>query len=484
MRYLITVPAAGHRTSTHTFALESAFATHLRELKQELGTRCQEIVVAMAELDAPSYEKLKHELSSIDEAVERIRFVPLHRYGCSKLEFLRGLPRHIQTISQLVYDAHFVHSHFSYDLFRPIGALFCAFGVATGKPVIAVDDIDRRRDAEMFHHTGRWSKRTYLMSKHLYDPARDWLQRAYVRQVDMMLFKELQQVEDYGGGKDHVRLFLDPNFAAEHVVSDAFVAAKTRALRDSERPLRVLYFGRLVPYKGVDKMVEAVAQARARGARLEFDIMGSGEQENALRAQCERLGLQNCVRFIAPRPYGQEFFAVLREHDVLLACPLSGDTPRSAWDALASGMPLLAFDTPFYQSMASISRAVQVTPWPEVASFADALLALAQDKTKLLPMVHDAVRAARENSGKTWLKRRVAWVDELLEMKAPHRHVHEQANAHHDSQNARSAIREQRQRDAHHRQEPTHHAEVNNSLPEDQRRHADRNDRTKAVLGL
>ena len=415
MRYLITVPAAARRTPEHTFAIESAFAQHLRELKQELGPRFTEVVVAMARMDDPSWEKQQHELTTIDERAEQIRFVPLHRYGCSKGEFLRETPQLLKTISGLVREADLVHSHFSYDIFRPIGAWFCLFAVLMRKRVIAVDDIDRRRDAEMFYRTGRWSKRTYWMCKHIYDPLRDLLQRSYVRHIDMMLFKELQQVEDYGQGLPHVRLFLDPNFSEEHVVNDQFVEEKLARLRDPEQPLRVLYFGRFVPYKGVDRMLEAVAKAHARGAKLTFDIMGSGEQEPQLRQQVEQLGLTKHVKFLPPREYGEGFFRVLREHDLLLACPLSADTPRSAWDALASAMPLLAFDTPFYKSMAGISQAVSVTPWPELEPFAEKLYELAANKLLLVPQVQSAVAAARGNSGRAWLKRRVEWIDELIQ---------------------------------------------------------------------
>lgn len=439
-QYLITVPAAGRRLPGQHFALESAFAQHLRELKHELGQRFDTIVVAMAYLDDSSYAALEHELTVIDEQREGIRFVPLYRFGCSKGEFVRELPVLVPQIARLTRESAFVHSHFSYDLFRPIGALFCAFAKAFGKPVIAVDDIDRRRDADMFYRTGRWSIRTYLMCKYLYDPTREFLQRAYVRYVDMMLFKELQQVEDFGHGSEHVRLFLDPNFSLEHVVDDAFVARKQARLSDPELPLRVLYFGRLVPYKGVDKMLEAVARARQSGAQLSFDIMGSGEQSPALQAQCERLGLADIVQFLPPRPYGPAFFEVLRERDVLLACPLSADTPRSAWDALASGMPLVAFDTPFYSSLAGISRAVELTTWPEVEPLAAALQALAADKQQLAPLVRNAVLTARENSGASWLERRVSWIDELLKVEPAHGDVHQQTDAGHDGQHARTAV--------------------------------------------
>jgi glycosyltransferase involved in cell wall biosynthesis len=414
MRYLIIVSAAARRTSDHTFAIESAFAQHLRELKLELGPRFSEIIVAMPWMDDTLWAKLEGELTTVDEQAEQIRFAPMYRFGCGKAEFLSGFPGLLPRIVSLVREADLVHSNFSYDIFRPIGAWFCAAAVILRKPVFAIDDIDRRRDAEMFYRTGRWSKRTYLMCKYIYDPMRDLLARTYVRHIDMMLFKELQQVEDYGKGAEHVRLFLDPNFSQEHIVDDAFVQRKIAELNDSAKPLRVLYFGRFVPYKGIDRMLDAVALARSRGAHLTFNIMGSGEQHNALRAQVERLQLTDYVTFIQPREYGSTFFDVLHEHDLLLACPLAGDTPRSTWDALASGMPTLAFDTPFYKSMATYSGAAIVTPWAELEPFAEELLSLANNKRRLIPMVESAVRTARENSGASWLKRRVKWVEELL----------------------------------------------------------------------
>jgi glycosyltransferase involved in cell wall biosynthesis len=414
MRYLITVPAAARRTSPHQFAIESAFAQHLRELKQALGTRFDEIVVAMAQLSDAEWQRVASELTTIDEQAEHIRFEPLHVYECSKAEFVRALPELVPRIAQLVRESDLVHSHFSYDIFRPIGAIFCLFAALQHKRVIAVEDIDRRRDAEMFYLTGRWSKRTYLTCKYVYDPLRDLLQRAYVRSVDLMLFKELQQVVDYGHGAEHVRLFLDPNFSVEHVVDADFVARKAMALSDPDRPLKLLYFGRFVRYKGVDRMLRAVAQAHQRGANVRFAIMGNGVEQPALRALADELGIAPLIEWVTPRAYGPEFFAVLREHDVLLACPLSGDTPRSAWDALASGMPLIAFDTPFYKSLSALTNALLITPWPEVEPFASAIGELARDKKRLIPLVYNAVAAARDNSGASWLERRVAWIDELF----------------------------------------------------------------------
>jgi glycosyltransferase involved in cell wall biosynthesis len=414
MRYLLLVPAGARRISPTTFAIESAFAEHLRELRRELAPRFRQIVVAMAELDDEEWQAVQGGYARVDEEAEGIQLQTLYPGSAGKLYFARHGAAVFARVARLVRDSHFVHSHLSHDLFRPLGAMACAAAVAMKKPCISVTDIDNRRDAEMNYKVGRWSKRVYLTSRYVYDPIRDAMQRAYVKHLDMVLFKEVQQVEDYGRGAPHVRFFLDPNFAEGQVLDDTQVEARRQGLADAARPLRLLYFGRLVAYKGVDHMLRALAAARAAGANAVLDIMGDGPERAALTALIAELGLGDHVAFLPSRPYGEAFFEVLRARDVLLACPLSADTPRSTWDALASGMPVLAYDTPFYASMASFTQAVVVTPWPEVAPFAARIAELARDKNMLAPMVRAGVMAARENTGASWLKRRVAWVEELM----------------------------------------------------------------------
>lgn len=412
MRYLIVLTAAGRRIDKDHVAMESAFVEHLRTLRHELGPSFHELVVAMAEMTPSDYEEWQASMSIIDEVIEGIRFVPLFTWHGSKLDFARESPRALASLVREVRQADLVHSHCTYDLWRPVEAWAIAMALAMRKPVISITDMDNRRDAEMNLKTGKWGKRTYAICKFVYDPIRDLEQRAIVKTCDLVLFKELQQVEDYGRGAPHVRLFLDPNFLPEHIASDGVLARKVRALEDPDEPLRLLYFGRLVSYKGVDKMIDAVAAARARGAHVELSIMGSGPDELALRRRAAPLG--DAVEWIAPRPYGPAFFQVLRERDVLLACPMSADTPRSTWDALASGMPIIAFDSPFYVGVAKYTGAVRPVAWPSVEALTEAIVGFAADKRALIPMVRKAVEVARANTGAEWMKRRVAWVKELM----------------------------------------------------------------------
>lgn len=417
-RYLIVMTAAAHRTGTGQVAIESALVEHLRTLRTQLGTRFSDIDIAMAEMSTEQYAENRQSMTVIDEQAEHIHFTPLFRWQATKARFIAECPRAFARLASLVKGASLVHSHLSYDLWRPVELMATSLAVAMGKTVISITDMDNRRNAEMNYELGRWSFRPYAMCKYIYDPLRDLQQRAIVKACDLVLFKEIQQVEHYGRGASHVRLFLDPNFLPAHIASDDVVAPKLAELDDPSAPLRVLYFGRLVAYKGVDRMIDAVALAKERGANIRFSIMGSGSEEASLRALVKTRGIEDIVDWVAPREYGPAFFEVLRERHLLLACPLAADTPRSTWDALASGVPILAFATPFYSGIAKYTGAVDVVKWPETAPLAARLVSLANDKSQLVPMVRNAVAAARANTGEEWMKRRVNWVVQLLEPKS------------------------------------------------------------------
>ncbi len=65
--------------------------------------------------------------------------------------------------------------------------------------------------------------------------------------------------------------------------------------RARQRPLKALFIGRLVPYKGADMAVAAAAPLVRRGG-LELDIVGDGPERPALAAQIAEAGIGDRVR--------------------------------------------------------------------------------------------------------------------------------------------------------------------------------------------
>jgi colanic acid/amylovoran biosynthesis glycosyltransferase len=116
-----------------------------------------------------------------------------------------------------------------------------------------------------------------------------------------------------------------------------------------ERPPVVLGVGRLVEKKGFADLIDACAILARKGVRFRCRIIGTGDVEDALRAQVEDLGLEGTVALIGPRPQG-EVIRELQGASLLAApCVVGSDgnrdgLPTVLLEAMALGTPSVSTD--------------------------------------------------------------------------------------------------------------------------------------------
>ncbi len=113
------------------------------------------------------------------------------------------------------------------------------------------------------------------------------------------------------------------------------------------RPAVVAGVGRLVQKKGFCYLVEAIALLAAAGREIRLDVVGTGEEEAALKAQVSALGIEEHVRFCGPLPQAQTR-TVISEAAVLAAPCIVGEDgnrdglPTVLLEAMALGTPCVA----------------------------------------------------------------------------------------------------------------------------------------------
>lgn len=420
MDYLIAVEAVCRPLGPGRFAVESAFLEHLRLLRDKLEPRFSRMVL-VAPVDGRSKdEPLAGHLAVVDEAAERITLVPLHTVGRSSMRFWRDAARFWPRVRQAVREAGVVHGALSSDMYRPAMALVNVAVVLENTPALFVVDIDHRRDAWMLWKSGLWPLRSFLVTRLLHDPFRHVQVKLAAWRGDLVLIKSPHMVADVGRGAPNVRDFYDPVHALEHVLDPERVAERVRRLRRAEGPLELLYFGRLVSYKGLDRTLQAVHRARAEaGDVVRLRILGEGEERGRLEDLARQWGLEDVVTFESSVPYGPELFDRMDRADAMVATPLSEDTPRAAFDAMARGLPILAFGNRYYQDLEKDSGATRTVPWADVEALADAIVSLQRDREPLAHMAERGVAFARRHTQDAWLDRRIAWTLELLDGDQP-----------------------------------------------------------------
>lgn len=103
---------------------------------------------------------------------------------------------------------------------------------------------------------------------------------------------------------------------------------------------RLLSLSRLAPEKGLPTLIDAFAQVRQEYPDASLEIAGTGELENELRAQVERLNLSESVRFsgfVDP-------LEAMGRNDVVVQLSVWENLSYTLLDAKAAGLSVVATD--------------------------------------------------------------------------------------------------------------------------------------------
>lgn len=406
MKYLVVLAERAYPIDRRRFAIESALCDHLKELAAVSSPLFDELCVAAPAMSAREYEATCAELGVLDLEHHHVRLHPLDDADLRP----RGLGSLVRRLHRLVREHDLVCATPSDDLARPIGTAALAIGAVLGKKTLAVTGADPRKDAGMRVRLGHGARARSLAGRAIGDPLRYLQQELVVRTASLALLKGEALYADYGGGRPNVRAIEDPGFSAHHVLSERALERKIDALGQRGGPLELLSFGRLAPEKGVDRCIAALSRARSLGRDdVRLTIMGRGEDEPRLRRMVADLALEERVVFRRPLRYGEPFFASLRPHHLALAAPLVNDAPRGAWDAIASAVPLLAFDVDVYRALERDHGVAETVPWPSTDALGARIAHYARHREELAPKMRACVALARENTAERWLRRRAAW---------------------------------------------------------------------------
>ncbi len=167
---------------------------------------------------------------------------------------------------------------------------------------------------------------------------------------------------------------------------------------DATRPLRIGAVGRLVPKKGFDVLLEAVAALRDAGVQTELRIAGDGDERDALAHRISELGLDN-VQLLGPLPQ-DSVKELLYTSDVLaVPCIHAADgnldgLPTVILEAMACGTPVVASDISAISEVVRPGSTGVLVPPGDIAALAKGLTSVSTGARQLT----DGARALIEES--------------------------------------------------------------------------------------
>jgi glycosyltransferase involved in cell wall biosynthesis len=173
-----------------------------------------------------------------------------------------------------------------------------------------------------------------------------------------------------------------------------FARRDTPSPKLQDSPFVMVYHGTLAHRLGLDIAIEAVYKAKNIVPRMEFRIIGAGEERNRLIALCDQLGMQDMVKFSEGFVPVEKIPAMIHDADVgLIPLRISGGTdimlPTKLLEYVTMGIPCIAPKT------GTISRyfdeeMVQYFDAENADSLADAIITLYRDSGKRTALSRNA----------------------------------------------------------------------------------------------
>ncbi len=108
-------------------------------------------------------------------------------------------------------------------------------------------------------------------------------------------------------------------------------------LRQQDQPLRLLFFGRIMPYKGLSLFAEMVEILRGRGHRIEAGVFGEGDI-GAEAPRLAKIGAELVNRWLSDEEIG----SALARYNVVVVSHVEASQSGVVAAAFGAGLPVVA----------------------------------------------------------------------------------------------------------------------------------------------
>ena len=180
-------------------------------------------------------------------------------------------------------------------------------------------------------------------------------------------------------GVDQSDLIVIPNWIDIEKYRE--IREKRKKRKSNDNKVRFLFMGRLVIYKGIFDLIEAVASQKENLVDAEFVICGKGSGFEEAKELATRLGVSSYFDFRG-WVVGDEKTKMFVEADVLVLPSHREGMPNIVIEAMGSGIPVIATDVGGVSDVVKDSSMGIVLPSKEPKVLGQALVSLYRDKNK------------------------------------------------------------------------------------------------------
>ena len=136
----------------------------------------------------------------------------------------------------------------------------------------------------------------------------------------------------------------DPNSEFMVIPNGVETRRFTPVKRQANPKVKILFIGRLIQRKGLQRVVQALPQIRSLVSQpFEVEVVGTGSYQTVLEEQAKKLGVFDLIRYVGIVPYDQ-LEKSYQNADIFVLTSLSEGMPAVILEAMGCGLPVVASD--------------------------------------------------------------------------------------------------------------------------------------------
>jgi glycosyltransferase involved in cell wall biosynthesis len=169
--------------------------------------------------------------------------------------------------------------------------------------------------------------------------------------------------------------------------------------------IRLLFVGRLVAWKGLNHLFEAVKILRNQGTNVELDIVGQGDLSASLGQLARDLDVSEHVHFRGAVLMGAALNEYYNSADVFVLPSLHEGSPKVVLEALGHSLPVIATPVGNVPEMLDHGRRGILVPLRDAHAIARAVIRLANDSAFRQICIRQGYAYAKEHSVEKFIGR-------------------------------------------------------------------------------
>lgn len=254
-------------------------------------------------------------------------------------------------------------------------------------------------DAETRNPLLRWRRKRWA----------NWAERVRLDMLTKASGLQCSGTPTYDAYRDHNAdpiLFFDNRVPFADVIRGPELAQKRAAILD-DRPLRLVFGGRLIAMKGVLDLPEVAAELRRLGIKFRMEIYGQGDLELPLRLRIGELGLESQIALRGVMDFRNEWIPMLKASaDLFVCCHPQGDPSSTYPEVMSCGVAIAGYGNEAFSGVIRESGSGWSSPVGNVHALAQRIAFLAANRSEIARHSVLAADFARQHAFEVTFARR------------------------------------------------------------------------------